>query len=158
MPSKRYILICKRHKFDAMLTVKNMVVDWLGDVKFVGRNEKGLKVNFEIALEGVESTELSPMETLLASLGACSSYYIITILKKQRQDIKGLSVELTGLRRDEPPRIYTEIHMKYIVRGSGLNKNFVENAVKISNEKYCSVGGMLSKAAKIVYSYEIVEA
>jgi len=140
-----------------MPTVKNMVVDWLGDVKFVGRNEKGLKVNFEIALEGVESTELSPMETLLASLGACSSYYIITILKKQRQDIKGLSVELTGLRRDEPPRIYTEIHMKYIIRGSGLNKNFVGNAVKISNEKYCSVGGMLRSAAKIVYSYEIVE-
>jgi putative redox protein len=140
-----------------MPTVKNMVVDWLGELKFSGRNEKGLKVDFEIAVEDVESEALSPMETLLASLGACSSYYVATILKKQRQNLKGLSVKLTGIRRDEPPRIYTEIDMKYMLRGLGLNRNLVENAVRLSNEKYCSVGGMLGKAAKITYSYEIIE-
>ncbi|MEM3714930.1 MAG: OsmC family protein, partial [Nitrososphaeria archaeon] len=78
-------------------------------------------------------------------------------LKKKRQDIRGLTVEVSGLRRDEDPKIYTNIGLKYIVRGVNLNKDYVENAIRLSFEKYCSVGGMLKKAAEITTSYEIIE-
>ncbi|MCX8189564.1 MAG: OsmC family protein [Nitrososphaeria archaeon] len=141
-----------------MPTVKKMTLEWLGDLKFVGKNENGLTVNFDVPVEkGGHGTAPSPMETLLACLAACSSIDVVLILKKKRQDIRGLTVEVSGLRRDEDPKIYTKINLKYIIKGVNVNKEFVESAIKISHDKYCSVGGMLKKAAEITTSYEIIE-
>jgi len=141
-----------------MPTVKRMNLEWLGELKFVGKNENGNTVYFDVPIERRgQATAPSPMETLLACLAACSSIDIVLILKKKRQNLKGLSVEVTGVRRDEDPKIYTEISLKYAVKGKGLDKGAVENAIKLSHEKYCSVGGLLKQAAKISTSYEIVE-
>jgi putative redox protein len=78
-------------------------------------------------------------------------------LRKKRQDFSDYSVEMTADRRDEPPRIFTSIHLKYIIKGKNISKEAVETAIRLSEEKYCSVGGMLKTAAKITSSYEILK-
>jgi putative redox protein len=141
-----------------MPTVKRMVLNWRGNYRFTAKNEKGLSVDFDAPIpHGGEETALSPMENVLASLAACSSFHVVTILRKKRQDFSGYSVEMTADRRDEPPRIFTSIHLKYIVKGKNVSKEAVETAIRLSEEKYCSVGGMLKNTAKITSSYEIIK-
>ena len=142
-----------------MPSVKKMVLHWQGNYRFIARNEKGLSVNFDAPIpNGGEETALSPMENVLASLAACSSYHVVTILKKKkRQDFSDYSVEMTADRRDESPRVFTSIHLKYIIKGKNISKEAVESAIRLSEEKYCSVGGMLKNAVKMTSSYEILE-
>jgi putative redox protein len=141
-----------------MSSVKKMVLAWQGNYRFIAKNEKGLSVNFDAPIpNGGEETALSPMENVLASLAACNSYHVVTILKKKRQDFSDYSVEMTADRRDEPPRVFTCIHLKYIIKGNNISKEAVESAIRLSEEKYCSVGGMLKNAVKITSSYEILE-
>jgi len=128
-------------------------------MRIEGRNEKGLTVNFDAPItHGGDETALSPMETVLASLAACSSFHVLTILKKKRQKVTGYSVEAMAERReDPPPRVFTRIHLKYLVKGENISSQAVESAIKLSEEKYCSVGGMLKKAVDITSSFEIAE-
>jgi putative redox protein len=141
-----------------MPSVKKMVLNWQGNYRFIAKNEKGLSVDFDAPIQnGGEETALSPMENVLASLAACSSYHVVSILRKKRQDFSDYSVEMTADRRDEPPRIFTNIHLKYIIKGKNISKEAVETAIRLSEEKYCSVGGMLKNAAKITSSYEIIK-
>jgi len=140
-----------------MSSVKKMVVEWKGNYRLQAKNEKGLTVEFDAPKEhGGEETALSPMENVLASLAACSSFHVLTILRKKRQKISGYSVEATAERReDQPPRVFTKIHLKYIVKGENISSEAVERAIKLSEEKYCSVGGMLQEAVPITSSFEI---
>jgi putative redox protein len=141
-----------------MPSVKKMVLDWQGNYRFRAKNEKGLSVNFDAPLpNGGEETALSPMENVLASLAACSSYHVVSILREKRQDFSDYSVEMTADRRDEPPRTFTNIHLKYVIKGKNISKEAIESAIRLSEEKYCSVGGMLKTAAKITSSYEILK-
>jgi len=147
-----------KKKEQIMPSVKKMVLHWKGNYRFIARNEKGLSVNFDAPIpNGGEETALSPMENVLASLAACSSYHVVSILRKTRQDFSDYSVEMTADRRDEPPRIFTNIHLKYIIKGKNISKEAVETAIRLSEEKYCSVRGMLKNTAKITSSYEILK-
>jgi putative redox protein len=141
-----------------MPSVKKMVLNWRGNYRFIAKNEKGLSVDFDAPMaSGGEETALSPMENVLASLAACSSYHVVSILRKKRQDFSDYSVEMTADRRDEPPRIFTSIHLKYIIKGKNISKEAVETAIRLSEEKYCSVGGMLKTSAEIKSSFEILK-
>jgi putative redox protein len=141
-----------------MPSTKKMVLNWLGNYRFTAKNEKGLSVNFDAPRQfGGEETALSPMENVLASLAACSSFHVTTILRKKRQNFSGYSVEIEAERRDEPPRIFTNIHIKYFIKGKNITKEAVESSIRIAEEKYCSVGGMLKNTAKITSSYQIID-
>lgn len=141
-----------------MSTTKKMVVEWKGNLRLTAKNEKGLAVDFDAPIpHGGEETALSPMENVLASLASCSSFHVLTILKKKRLDVTGYTVEATAKRREEPPRIFTKIHLKYIVKGENVTPEAVESAIKLSEEKYCSVGGMLQKAVPITSSFEVLK-
>jgi putative redox protein len=141
-----------------MSTTKKMVVEWKGNLRLEARNEKGLTVKFDAPKEhGGEETALSPMENVLASLASCSSFHVLTILKKKRLNVTGYSVEAEAERREEPPRVFTKIHLKYIVKGTNITPEAVESAINLSEEKYCSVGGMLQKAVPITSSFEVVK-
>jgi len=142
-----------------MFSAKKMVVEWKGNLRVEGRNEKGLSVRFDAPKEhGGEETALSPMENVLASLAACSSFHVLTILRKKRQKVTGYFVEATAERReDPPPRVFTKMHLKYVVKGENISPSAVESAIRLSEEKYCSVGGMLKKAVTITSSFEIVK-
>ena len=135
-----------------------MRLEWKTNYQLEALNEKGISVKFDAPLtHGGEETALSPMENVLASLAACSSFHVLTILKKMRQNVKEYSVEATAERRESPPpRVFTKIHLKYVVKGPHINPKAVEKAVHLSEEKYCSVGGMLKKAVEITTSYEVL--
>jgi putative redox protein len=142
-----------------MSSTKKMVVEWKGNLRLTAKNEKGISVNFDAPIpHGGEETALSPMENVLASLAACSSFHVLTILKKKRLKVTGYSVEATAERREDPsPRVFTKIHLKYIVKGENITLHAVESAIRLSEEKYYSVGGMLQKAVPITSSFKILK-
>jgi putative redox protein len=98
-----------------------------------------------------------PMEMVLAGTGGCSAYDVVVILKKSGQDVTGCEVRLAAERAAADPKVFTRIHMRWIVRGRGLKRNIVENAVRLSHEKYCSATAMLQKTAEVTRDFEIVE-
>lgn len=96
-----------------------------------------------------------PMELLLASAGSCSAVDIVRILKKARQAITGCEVEVSGTRAATDPKVFTAIHLHFIVSGTDLSESHVQRAVQLSAEKYCSASIMLGKAATVSHDYEI---
>jgi putative redox protein len=99
-----------------------------------------------------------PMEMVLLGTGGCSAYDVVVILKKSGQDVTGCEVRLAAERAATDPKVFTRIHMHWVVRGRGLKRNIVENAVRLSHEKYCSATAMLAKTAEVTREVEIVEA
>jgi len=141
-----------------MYSEKKMIVNWKTKYQMEAENEKGLTLKFYAPLtHGGKESALSPMENVLASLAAYRSFHVLTILKKKRQNLTQYTVEATAKRREEPPpRVFTKIHLKYIIKGQNIDPEAVEKAIELSEEKYCSVGGMLKKVAEITSSFEIL--
>ncbi len=100
---------------------------------------------------------MSPMKALLASLGGCTGIDVLMILQKMREDVKEVNVYIDYERAKEYPKIYTKINLKYVVIGN-VKKENVERAIKLSEEKYCSVSAMLSKTTEITKTYEIINS
>ncbi|HKX94322.1 MAG TPA: OsmC family protein [Methylibium sp.] len=98
-----------------------------------------------------------PMETVLAGTGGCAAYDVVLILKRGRHDVRGCEVKLSAERAATDPKVFTRIHMQFVVRGRGLPPAVVERAVALSHEKYCSASAMLAKTAQITTGVEIVE-
>ncbi len=98
-----------------------------------------------------------PMETLLAGAGGCTAYDVVVILKKNGQDITGCEVRMEAERAPTDPKVFTKIHYRFKVRGRNLKRNLVEQAVRLSHEKYCSATAMLEKTAAVTKELEIVE-
>ncbi|MEQ1582327.1 MAG: OsmC family protein [Steroidobacteraceae bacterium] len=98
-----------------------------------------------------------PMELLLMGLGGCTSIDVMLILRKSREQVTDCVVELDAERAPTDPKVFTSIHMRYVVTGRGLDRNKVERAIKLSAEKYCSATAILSGTAKITHSLDLVE-
>ena len=98
-----------------------------------------------------------PMETVLAGTGACAAYDVVLILKRGRHEVRGCEVRLSAERAATDPKVFTRIHMQFVVSGRGLAAAAVERAVQLSHEKYCSATAMLAKTAEVTSGYEVVE-
>jgi len=98
------------------------------------------------------------MEMVLAGTGGCTAYDVVVILKKSGQDVTGCEVKLASERAATDPKVFTRIHMHFIVRGRAMKRNLVEHAIRLSHEKYCSATAMLVKTAEVTRDFEIVEA
>ncbi|HYX45614.1 MAG TPA: OsmC family protein [Sphingomicrobium sp.] len=98
-----------------------------------------------------------PMEIVLVGTGGCTAYDVVVILKKSGQDVRGCEVEVKSERAPVDPKVFTKIHMHFVLRGRALKRNLVEHAIRLSHEKYCSASIMLAKTAAITTDYEIVE-
>ena len=134
-------------------------IKWVENVCFVGESETGHAVILDGAPDaGGRNLGMRPMEMLLIGMGACTSFDVVTILKKARQPIVDCVAEIEAERADEVPKVFTKIHVHFVVTGKGLNESQVERAVKLSAEKYCSASIMLGKSAQITHDFEIVEA
>lgn len=134
-------------------------VKWVEDVCFLAETESGHALVMDGAAEGGgRNLGPRPMETLLAGTGGCSAYDVVTILRKARQPVTGCELNIEAERAAEDPKVFTSIHMHYIVSGAGVKKEHVERAVRLSAEKYCSATIMLGKTARISHDYEIVDA
>jgi putative redox protein len=99
-----------------------------------------------------------PMEMVLVGTGGCTAYDVVVILRKSGQAVTGCEVQLTSERAETDPKVFTKIHMHFVVRGRGLKRNVVEHAIRLSHEKYCSASIMLGKTAVITKDFEILEA
>jgi putative redox protein len=97
------------------------------------------------------------METVLAGTGSCTAIDVVLILKRGRQDVRGCDVQMKAERAETEPKVFTRIHMHFVVRGRDLKPAMVERAIQLSHEKYCSATAMLAKTAEITHDYEIVE-
>jgi len=134
-------------------------IKWVENVCFMGESETGHAVILDGAPEaGGRNLGMRPMEMLLIGMGACTSFDVVTILRKARQPIMDCVAEIEAERADEVPKVFTKIHVHFVVTGKGLNEGQVERAVKLSAEKYCSASIMLGKSAQVTHDFEIVEA
>jgi putative redox protein len=134
-------------------------VRWHDGMSFIAETGSGHLVPMDGALEaGGRNLAARPMELLLAGAGGCTSFDVVLILRKARQDISGCEVKLTAERADSDPKVFTRIHLHFVVTGKGLKPDAVERAIKLSAEKYCSASIMLAKTAEMSHSWEIVEA
>jgi putative redox protein len=97
-----------------------------------------------------------PMETVLAGTGGCTAYDVVLILKRGRHDVRGCSVKLTSERAEVDPKVFTKIHMHFVVNGKGIPALAVERAIAMSHEKYCSASIMLGKTADITTSFDLI--
>jgi len=132
-------------------------VKWVEDVQFVG--ESGTK--HSLIMDGPDNlgghgTGMRPMELLLLGLGGCTSFDVVEMLKKSRQNIVDCVVEIDGQRSESVPKIFTDIHIHYIITGSNVKEAQVKRAIDLSSEKYCSASLMLGKSANITHDYEII--
>ena len=134
-------------------------VKWLEEVTFVGESASGHAVVMDGPPDhGGRNLGPRPMEMLLLGMGGCTSFDVISILKKSRQVVVDCEVQLDAERADSEPKVFTKIHVHFIVTGKELSEKHVKRAVELSAEKYCSASIMLGKMATITHDYEIREA
>ncbi len=128
-------------------------------MSFVGESNSGHSVVMDGAPDsGGRNLGIRPMEMLLLGLGGCTSFDVVSILQKSRQELVDCEALIEAQRADEIPKIFTHIHIHFIVSGRQLNPKKVEKAVQLSAEKYCSASRMLEKSAQITHDFEIVES
>jgi putative redox protein len=128
-------------------------VKWVDGLRFVGCSGSG----HSLVMDGnAGDSAASPMELVLLAAGGCSSVDVVSILQKGRQQIRGCEVRLQAERAPDVPRVFTRLHLHFIVTGKALKEKQVERAVALSMEKYCSVSSMLAKSAELSHSFEIV--
>ncbi|MFT4650769.1 MAG: putative redox protein [Flavobacteriales bacterium] len=133
-------------------------VKWLDNMTFVGESGSGHAVVMDGAPEhGGRDMGIRPMEMLLLGLGGCTSFDVVTILNKSRQKFVDCHVEIEAERSEEIPKVFTKIHIHFVVSGKGLDSAKVKKAVNLSAEKYCSASKMLEAAAQMTHDFEIVE-
>ena len=134
-------------------------IEWVDNVKFVGHSESGHQVTIDTLPKFGGSNEgASPMELLLLGVGGCSSVDVVNILKKQRQQVTGCVAELVAERADSVPKVFTGIHLHFIVEGDDLRPEKVKRAVELSADKYCSASIMLTRGGvNVTHDFEIIE-
>ena len=131
-------------------------IKWVEDVLFVGESSNGHTVVIDGPPEyGGRNLGIRPMELLLQGLGGCTAFDVLLILKKARQVVTDCVVEIDAQRAETEPKVYTNIHIHFIVSGKGLSEKQVQRAIQLSAEKYCSASIMLAKTAEITHDYEI---
>lgn len=135
-------------------------VRWTGPsgMGFIAETGSGHLATMDGAIEGGGHNRAPrPLELLLAGTGGCTAYDVVLILKRGRHEVSGCDVELQADRAETEPKVFTKIHMNYVVRGRALKSAAVERAVALSHEKYCSASAMLAKTAVITYSIEVID-
>lgn len=139
------------------MSKKTASVRWIDGLVFETQTESGHRGYLDsFPKEGETSKGPTPMELVLVAVAGCTGMDVIDILRKKRLNITGLEVKVTGTRAETYPMVYTELDVVYSVRGKNIPASAVEQAIKLSEEKYCSVGIMIGKTAKINSRYEII--
>ena len=132
-------------------------IKWVGNAAFIGRASSGHTVIMDGPAEGGgRNLGPRPMEMLILGMGACSTYDVVSILKKSRQDITDCEIKITSKRAESDPKVFTDIQLHFVVSGHNLKQKQVERAIKLSAEKYCSASIMLGATANITHDFEII--
>ena len=133
-------------------------VKWVEQVSFLGETESSHAVLMDGSpAAGGRNLGPRPMEMLLLGAGGCTSFDVISILKKSRQAVSDCYVELEAERAETDPKVFTKIHMHFVVTGEDIKPEIVEKAIMLSAEKYCSASIMLGQTAKITHDFEVIQ-
>ncbi len=133
-------------------------IKWIENVSFLGESGSGHGLVIDGPPEyGGRNLGPRPMELLLLGVGSCSAFDVVQILSKGRHPVADCEVRVSAERADTVPKVFTRIHLHFVVTGSGLSERAVERAVALSAEKYCSASIMLGKAAEVSHSFEVVD-
>ncbi|MDV3242530.1 MULTISPECIES: OsmC family protein [Methylocaldum] len=133
-------------------------VKWVENALFLAESGSGHTVVMDGPPEsGGRNLGVRPMETLLIGMGGCTAFDVVHILRKGRHDVRDCELRLEAERAETDPKVFTRIHVHFVVKGKGLSDAVVNRAVQLSAEKYCSASIMLGKTAQITHDYEIIE-
>lgn len=134
-------------------------IKWTGDVGFSGMAESGHIILMDGAPEaGGQNKGSRPMEVVLTGMGGCTAFDVVHILRKSRQEITDCVAEVDAQRAETDPKVFTHIHIHFIVTGKDLDPKKIQHAIELSATKYCSASIMLAKTAKITHDFEIIDA
>ena len=136
----------------------NLSVNWVDGMLMVGKSHSGHSITMDGPIEiGGENLGVRPMEMLLLGVAGCTMIDVVTTLKKMRQDLSHCETKISAERANEHPKVFTDIHIHFIVKGKDLDSKKVNKAITLSAEKYCSASIMLGKTAKITHDFEVTE-
>lgn len=135
--------------------MKTATITWVDDIQFSSKSDSGHSVLMDAGGLGTpDNTAPTPVEMVLMSLGVCSGVGVIKILKKKKRSVEAFRVDLKARQAETQPKVFEEIWVKLVFRGDMADKH-VKSAIDLVSEKYCSIGAMLKKSAKIHYEWEI---
>jgi putative redox protein len=133
-------------------------ITWVQDALFVGEAGSGHTITMDGSPDvGGRNLAARPMEMVLIGMGGCTAIDVASMLKKQRQDVRDIVVELEAERAEDHPKVFNQVKLVYRVRGKKLNRALVERAVALSDEKYCSATAMIRKSANVTHEIVLEE-
>lgn len=135
-------------------------IHWLpsGGMSFIAETGSGHLLAMDGAPDGGgRNLAPRPMETVLAGAGGCTAYDVVLILRRGRHEVTGCQVKATAERAEADPKVFTRLHLHFVVTGRAIPPGAVERAIALSHEKYCSATVMLGRTAEITTSYEVVD-
>ena len=136
----------------------NISVNWVDGLLMVGKSDSGHTITMDGPPEsGGENLGVRPMEMLLLGVAGCTMIDVVTTLKKMRQDLSHLETKINAERASEHPKVFTDIHIQFILKGKNLDEKKVDKAITLSAEKYCSASIMLGETASITHDFEVIE-
>ena len=136
----------------------NISVNWVDGLLMVGKSDSGHTITMDGPPEsGGENLGVRPMEILLLGVAGCTMIDVVTTLKKMRQDLSHCETKINAERATDHPKVFTNIHIQFIVKGKDLDSKKVDKAITLSAEKYCSASIMLGETATITHDFEVVE-
>ena len=136
----------------------NISVKWIDGMLMVGKSDSGHAIVMDGPPEiGGENLGVRPMEMLLLGMAGCTMIDVVNTLKKMREDVVDCQTQVSADRSEEYPKVFTNIHVHFVLRGKKLNPLKVDKAIKLSAEKYCSASIMIGKTAIITHDYKIIE-
>ena len=136
----------------------NISVNWVDGMLMVGKSNSGHSITMDGPPEiGGDNLGVRPMEMLLLGVAGCTMIDVVTTLKKMRQELTHCETKVNAERANDHPKVFTDIHIQFLVKGNDLDSKKVEKAITLSAEKYCSASIMLGKTASISHDFEILE-
>ncbi len=131
-------------------------VKWIDDTRFIANDDQGHSIVMDVSKEhGGGGAGFSPVQLVLVALGGCTGMDVVNVLQKQRQKLTDFEILVSGERVADYPRVYSKVHVDYRLKGQDLREKAVQRAIQLSEEKYCSVGAMIKKTAKLSHSYKL---
>jgi putative redox protein len=136
----------------------NISVNWVDGLLMVGKSDSGHTITMDGPPEsGGENLGVRPMEMLLLGVAGCTMIDVVTTLKKMRQDLSHLETKINAERATDHPKVFTDIHIQFILKGQNLDEKKVDKAISLSADKYCSASIMLGETATITHDFEVIE-
>ena len=136
----------------------NISVNWVNGMLMIGKSDSGHAITMDGPAEiGGENLGVRPMEMLLLGMAGCTMIDVVSTLEKMRENLSDCQTKVSADRGTEYPKVFTNIHVHFILKGEKLNPSKVEKAIKLSANKYCSASIMLGKTAHITHDFEIIE-